>query len=138
MGTLSDLAHANPAELAERARRLIMMEDRGLRQRILSIGLVILMPDGESVLRGQTVTLPPAAGVPLDLEREATRSWVDLRPRSWASWIARAQAMARTARGDETGSWARWTVAGPADPIEPSRMAVWVFENEEEGYRIKR
>jgi hypothetical protein len=37
-----------------------------------------------------------------------------------------------------SGSSARWTAIDAGAAIEPARMAVWIFENEDGGFRIKR
>jgi hypothetical protein len=37
-----------------------------------------------------------------------------------------------------TGSSAKWTAIHSGSEIEPARMAVWIFENEDGGFRIKR
>ena len=105
-----------------------------LRQQILSVGLPILMADGRSVLRGPTVVVQPtAAGGDV-----APRGWVDLRPANMTRWIWRASAILGETRKPGTGSSARWTAVDPGYEIQPARLAVWIFENEDGGYRIKR
>jgi hypothetical protein len=53
-------------------------------------------------------------------------------------WVRRACQIAALPRDPRTGSSARWTVADPDGPIEPPRMAVWIFEQEDGGFRVKR
>jgi hypothetical protein len=128
------LARAD-AECASRdCERLIREKEPMVRRQILSVGLPILLPNGEDVLRGEKVVVPPE-GRGADI---AYRGWVDLRPSNVALWIKRARTMAAVEADTRTGSSARWTAIDPDAPIEPARMAVWVFEEEDEGYRIKR
>lgn len=128
------LGAADPACIARDAERLVRERDAQLRRQILSVGLPILLPSGEHVLRGETVVVPPE-GRGADI---ASRGWVDLRPTSLAQWVRRAQSIAGEARAGGTSSSAAWTAIDPDAPIEPARMASWVFEHEDGGYRIKR
>lgn len=128
------LGAADPACIARDAERLVRERDAQLRRQILSVGLPILLPSGEHVLRGETVVVPPE-GRGADI---ASRGWVDLRPTSLAQWVRRAQSITGEARAGGTSSSAAWTAIDPDASIEPARMASWVFEHEDGGYRIKR
>jgi hypothetical protein len=46
--------------------------------------------------------------------------------------------MAAAPKDDSTGSSARWTAVDADAPIAPPRMAVWIFEEEDHGVRVKR
>lgn len=128
------LARADAAQTAAQAAALLRERQHALRRQILSVGLPILLPDGRSVLRGEVVVvLPDGRGADV-----APRGWVDLRPANLEAWIARARAMAAEPAETATGSGARWTAVDPDRPIEPARMAVWVFEHEDGGFRVKR
>lgn len=128
------LAKGRAADVAESAATWIRDKDPALRRQILSVGLPILLPDGKTVLRGPTVVVPPD-GPGSDV---AARGWVDLRPPNITQWIRRAGEMAKATPDERTGSYADLTALRPAEPIEPARMAVWVFEHEDGGFRIKR
>jgi NAD(P)-dependent dehydrogenase (short-subunit alcohol dehydrogenase family) len=132
--TVRALASADPACTAIDCERLIREREPGIRRQILSVGLPILLSNGDHVLRGEKVVVPPD-GRGVDM---APRGWVDLRPSNLALWVGRAAAIAAVARDPRTGSSAEWTAIDADGPIEPARMAVWVFEEEDEGYRIKR
>jgi hypothetical protein len=128
------LAAADATCAARDCERLIREQEPMVRRQILSVGIPVLLADGDHVLRGETVVVPPEdRGADI-----AYRGWVDLRPANLALWIKRAGAIAAVASDVRTGSSARWTAIDPDAPIEPARMAVWVFEEEDEGYRIKR
>ena len=128
------LGEAEPDSLAEAAERFLRVEAPDLRRQILSVGIPIVLPDGRSVLRGPTVVVaqgPPGVDV-------APRGWIDLRAANMAQWIRRARAIVAAETEQGTGSSARWTAIPAASAIEPARMAVWIFENEDGGFRIKR
>jgi hypothetical protein len=128
------LAGADPECTAHDCERLLREKEPAVRRQILSVGLPILLANGEYVLRGEKVVVPPdSRGADI-----ASRGWVDLRPANLRLWVKRANAIAKAEPDPRTGSSARWTAIDPDAPIEPARMAVWVFEEEDEGYRIKR
>lgn len=128
------LAGAEPLAAAQAAERLLREREPELRRQILSVGIPILLSDGASLLRGEIVVVPPN-GRGADI---APRGWVDLRPSNMEQWIGRAGSMAAAPRDTSTGSGARWTSVDADAPIEPARMAVWIFEKEDRGERIKR
>ncbi|HZO20708.1 MAG TPA: hypothetical protein VFB46_17090 [Gemmatimonadaceae bacterium] len=128
------LSGADPECAARDCETLVREGEPTIRRQILSVGLPILLPSGQYVLRGEKVVVPPD-GRGADI---AYRGWVDLRPANLALWIKRAASMAAVELDTRTGSSARWTAIDANAAIEPARMAVWVFEEEDEGYRIKR
>jgi hypothetical protein len=56
-GSMNKLLKMKPSELSEKAAEIIK-EDAELRAQMLSIGLVILFPDGTQYLRGKDVKVP--------------------------------------------------------------------------------
>jgi NAD(P)-dependent dehydrogenase (short-subunit alcohol dehydrogenase family) len=139
-GSLAELAELDPDEMSGAAHRLIE-EDADLRGRILTIGLPILLPDGESLLRGPDVKVGPAAGQSPRDDRLADAGWVDLRPANWRKWKSRAAAMLEEMsdrHGPDHGSRSDAEVADRGVRIRPGRMASWVFRHEDRGARIKR
>ncbi|HEY6060141.1 MAG TPA: hypothetical protein VIV10_06125 [Gemmatimonadales bacterium] len=137
--TVRALAASQPQDLAERAHALVR-QDAALRQRILSVGLPIVAPDGCGVYRGSTVIVPPPSGSS-DPLAAAPRGWVDLRPAQLGSWIRRAGEMVRQAAArpaGASGSDVDWTAIDPDSPIDPAAFATWVFRFEDRGDRIKR
>ena len=127
------LSYADPGTLANDAEVLLRVGEPEMRRQILSVGLPILLSDGASILRGETVVVEPD-GRGADT---AQRGWVDLRPANMEQWIRRARAIAAVPRDLSTGSSARWTSVDADSAIEPSRLAVWIFEEEDHGVRIK-
>jgi NAD(P)-dependent dehydrogenase (short-subunit alcohol dehydrogenase family) len=140
MGTLEGAAEMDPDQTAEAARALIE-DDDDLRQRIVSIGLPILLPDGEQVLRGPVVKVPPEPGLPPDHPRVVDAGWVDLRPANFARWRQRCATLRdeiRTRPGLEQGSRADIEYGDASGRLRPGRLAAWIFRYEDRGERIKR
>ena len=140
VGTLDDAATLDPRETASRAQALVE-EDADLRQRILSIGLPILLSDGERLLRGPEVKVRPEEGLDAHDQRLVERGWVDLRPSNWQRWRQRCadlrEEMLR--RPDVShGSGGDHEYGDLAGALRPGRMAAWIFRYEDKGERIKR
>lgn len=138
--TLEKAVELDPDEASSWTRRLVE-EDADLRQRILSIGLPILLPDGESVYRGATVKVPPEPGVDPVEGGVVERGWVDLRAINWARWKGRVDGFlddrSRTP-GVEFGSVGDHDYGAGSDRIRPGALAAWILRAEERGERIKR
>lgn len=138
-GSVADLAKADAAKLGRGAEELLA-DDTALRAEIVSVGIPIVSADGRGLTRGPQVVVPPVPGDPL---AAAPRGWVDLRAVNGQLWIDRAkrilaQAQARAAAPRGSGSDEEWYAIEPGDPIQPWRMATWVFRHEDQGERIKR
>lgn len=138
-----DLAAAstlNADETATRAAALIQ-DTADLRTRILSIGLPILLPTGDQILRGPAITVRPRTGQSPDDPRVVDNGWVDLRPLNWRRWQERTAAMLAelaACLGPDHGS--RVDI-GPSDQtgkLRPGRMVAWILRTEDKGERIKR
>lgn len=136
---LAAVAALDPADAAQRAAALVAADD-DLRVRILSIGIPIVLPDGE-LLRGPDVKVVPEAGQDPGDARLADNGWVDLRPSNWRKWSDRAR---RMLDGPDNGAslafGSRYDIepAGRRTRIRPGRLAAWVFRVEDRGGRIKR
>jgi hypothetical protein len=137
---LSDVAALDAEQTAAAAHELLTT-DAELRRRILTIGLPILLPDGDTVLRGPDVKIGPEPGQSPTDPKLADAGWVDLRAANWRKWSQRAADMLRELDGrpgPEQGSRADAEPADRATSIRPGRMAAWVFRHEDRGTRIKR
>jgi hypothetical protein len=133
-------ARTRSGGLSERARALIE-EDADLRQRILSIGLPILLPDGETLLRGPRVKVLPEEGESVDLQVLVDRGWVDLGADNWLRWRDRFRGFrddVASRVGLESGSRGDHEYGDAAGAIRPGRMGAWIFRYEDRGERIKR
>ena len=137
---LDEAAELDPEDTARRADELIGSDD-DLRVRILSIGLPILLPDGQRVLRGETVKLAPEPGQAPDAPQLVENGWVDLRPSNWARWQGRLREIRDeldTGPSADDGSRADREPHDRGRALRPGRLAAWVFRHEDAGERIKR
>ncbi len=139
-GSLESAGRLDAAETARRAEEMVT-KDADLRQRIVSIGLPILLADGSRVLRGPQVKVGPEEAMPLGDERLFDRGWVDLRAANWARWKDRCARLAREISGRpglDHGSRGDHEYGDATGRIRPGRMAAWIFRYEDKGERIKR
>ena len=147
-GSMKKFLKMKPAELSDASMKLIEEDDK-LRQQMLSIGLVILFPDGNKYLRGSDVKIPVQRAekeLPItsaNVERWCEEGWVDLREKSWKLWqdrIKKIQKQATSNFGDTTGSRYYYTEEhwGNFDEFDEGKIVGWVFENEDKGARWKR
>ncbi len=130
-------AELDPAATATRSLELIESDDR-LRSDVLSVGIPVLLPDGERMLRGPRVSVEPEG--PPD-PAWANRGWVDLRPESWSRWRDRLVSYINEVLdvpGAEFGSGTDLDVRARSGDIRPGALAAYVFRFEDEGERMKR
>lgn len=125
--------------ISERASRLLK-EDATLRSDIVSIGIPILLADGDGLLRGPWVSVEPERDTEFSPEW-ANRGWVDLRPASWTDWRRRCTEFrdrVANALGPEHGSGVDLDVRSRSGEIRPGALAAFVFRYEDAGERVKR
>jgi hypothetical protein len=115
-----------------------------IAEMITCVGLAILAPDGQTIVRGPVIRIPERADTNMvtvsreDIGVWANKGWVDLRPENFALWRDRFERMERarsSLRG--RGSAAVTTEAYLYEEIRIGEVVAWVFNNESEGYRIK-
>jgi len=142
-GTLSNVLMRSPLQLGEQIYSQILSDAR-LRHTITSIGLPILTPNGDELIRGPFIRIPEALGERImsirdgDIDRWAKKGWVDLRPENLIRWQARFRVMEDTRKNAfGRGSAALTREAYLWDEIHSGTIVGWIFNNEEDGYRIK-
>jgi hypothetical protein len=121
------------------------LETSAVRTIAPSIGIPILMPDGETFLRGPRINVPEVTGfrttVSLDaagVDRWARKGWVDLRPANLAVWRDRIERMVAARRHlRDAGSAAASLDAYLPTELEIGEVVAWIFNNEMGGFRIK-
>jgi hypothetical protein len=133
-GTIARALERKPEELSA-ALEAEVVGDKALRQRILSIGIPILLRDGERLLRGPSLK-----------SQDAEHGWVDLRPANMARWqerLAALRADLQIALADSEGG-SRLDRSYPAalewrqdDSFDVGEIAGWVFIHEDRGRRGK-
>jgi NAD(P)-dependent dehydrogenase (short-subunit alcohol dehydrogenase family) len=132
-GTLSGVLERKAAELSVSLEQRLGRE-AALRQRILSIGIPILLPDGRRLLRGPAVK-----------SQDAEHGWVDLTPENLARWQERiaglraylkVSAFAPASSGPDRvyPSAAAWS---GDETFDVGEVVGWLFIHEEKGRRGK-
>ena len=141
--TLQAVVEAKPEEASETLWRYLQ-RNHDLRNTIISIGVPVLPPEGNRLIRGPRVSVPEYAGSPSlavndeDMNDWADRGWIDLRPRNVERWQSRFRKMLRSAQTiHRQGSAAITMEAYRSEEIRIGEVVGWIFNNEEEGYRIK-
>jgi hypothetical protein len=124
----------------------LVRRDPEVANRVVSVGIPILLDSGE-VIRGVSVIVPPdAAGetvTPEKLETWVRDGWVDLRLANCARWVERFQKIrdeiAALPQDDNSSRFLRnrrfWH---KVDVIQPGKVVGWILGTEEGGSRIKR
>jgi NAD(P)-dependent dehydrogenase (short-subunit alcohol dehydrogenase family) len=137
---LDAAAGLDPDDTARRTADLLRSDD-DLRIRILSIGLPILLPDGENLLRGPAPKVAPGPGQSPRDPRLVDNGWVDLRPANWSRWRDRIQAIREELDSGPSSAEGSRVDREPHDrdrEVRPGRLAAWVFRYEDAGERMKR
>ncbi len=145
--SLNGVMAVSPEELSEKVTRLVM-ENKGLRSRIVSIGIPILMPDGRKLLKGPVMKVPhdPRQSKfnvkPSDIENWSGNGWVDLRISNMKRWQERIDELmihAQQVNPDDTSSRSlRDATFWHADePLDEGELVGWIFIYEDKGRRMK-
>ncbi|MDR5682888.1 MAG: short-chain dehydrogenase [Armatimonadota bacterium] len=134
--TIDSILAAGPEALSARLWQHVR-EDADMRRRILSIGLAVLLPDGDRMLRGPQLKA-----------QTADDGWIDLTPRHmarWQRWLGTIRdEAARESAADASGSsWfdrrfvdpRTWQ---PRDTFEIGEVVAWILIHEDQGPRLKR
>ena len=146
--SLESVSSMTAIELSKQAERLII-ENHSLRSEMLSVGLVILMSDGEKYLRGSDVKIPAFRGEnSLEINTHSIKQWcyegwIDLRPSNFEQWqerIIRIKKEVQLIAPDDTSSRHYYGKHYWADfnEIDEGKLAAWIFEREDKGWRFKR
>jgi NAD(P)-dependent dehydrogenase (short-subunit alcohol dehydrogenase family) len=126
-----------------------LVRDRAeLRAQIISIGIPILLSDGQTLLRGPEIKIPPYRGeneltiTGPSLEAWAHDGWVDLRTENMQRWKARFEIIMRQVSKipkNDTSSRQMRNKAYWMDfkEIDPGKLVGWIFSEEEQGQRMK-
>jgi hypothetical protein len=121
-----------------------LQRNHQLRNAIISIGIPILPPEGDRLIRGPRINVPEYAGqsrLPItekNIDQWAGRGWIDLRPKNIIRWQERFRRMLRSALSiHRQGSAAITMEAYRSEEIRIGEVVGWIFNNEEQGHRIK-
>jgi hypothetical protein len=143
--TLEQVLKHSATDIAAAAEKRLA-KDSALLDQITSIGIPILLPDGESFWRGPFIAYPEAQAesqIPVTeqkFEQWVKRGWVDLRPENFKHWQKRIYKMAEKRREQlsrlDDGSVIYSKEFYPSDNIRIGEIVGWIFNNEMEGFRI--
>ena len=146
-GNFDSIAKAS-AEDMSKALFTMVRNNKKLRSEIISIGIPILLADGNSLLRGEEIKIPPYRGettLPANqktIDAWAHDGWVDLRVKNMSLWKSRFDEIKKSVEpipAGETSSrfihtkeyWNNFIT------IEPGKIVGWIFSYEEKGLRMK-
>lgn len=141
------VSRTEPAVMSRRLLELIQA-DADVRSHIISIGIPILLPDGKSLVRGETVKIPPFRGeeeLPVtrqNVDRWAHDGWVDLRAKNMAFWKRRVGQLINEVENLPDGETSSRTMYNREYwdnlmEIDPGKICGWIFTFEEKGRRMK-
>ena len=143
MGKLQSIVGRSAEEIAHRMERYLDYNE-DLRNTIISIGVPILPPSGDALIRGPHIKVPERASeasIPIsdgDIDTWAEHGWVDLRTQNVERWQARFRDMLQSAETIHLQGSAGITMeAYRSDEIRIGEVVGWILNNEEKGYRIK-
>jgi hypothetical protein len=147
VGGMKNLNSYSPEEISDKAKKLIESDSK-LRSEMLSIGLVVLLPDGKNYIKGFDVKIPAKTDKPIDITPEKIEewckdAWVDLRPKSFVEWKSRINEIMSQAESipeNETSSRFTYTKEywDNFETFDEGKIAGWIFEYEDKGWRWKR
>jgi NAD(P)-dependent dehydrogenase (short-subunit alcohol dehydrogenase family) len=138
--TLDAACELDPEETATQAQALVEADD-DLRQRMLTAGLPILLPDGQSVLRGPQVNVPPIPNLSPFESGIVKSGWVDLRSENWEWWrecISTLRTEIDRRPSVDSGSLGDHEYGDETGRLRPGRVAAWIFRYIDHGERVKR
>ena len=145
--TMRDILNKSPEELSKKCFEIIT-NDADLRNEILAIGSPVLLPNGASLLRGNTIKIPAFRGENiLDVNQKninnwANEGWVDLRVSNMKKWQSRLTELieeAETITAINTSSMHVRTKDywNNFEEISIGKVCSWLFIHEEQGKRMK-
>lgn len=146
-GDIRTVIRTDARTMSRRLMDLIEIDEQ-LRSQIISIGIPILLPDGTSMLRGETIKIPPHRGedslpvTPRAIDRWAHDGWVDLREKNMKLWLQRLEGISRMVDHLPEGETSSRTMNNREywknmSEIDPGKICGWIFTYEEKGKRMK-
>lgn len=137
------------ADEASEALAASVRDDQNVRREALSVGIAILLPDGEHLLCARRETIDkqweaqPWKVTPDAIDTLASREWIDLRPENMRRWQKRLKSIwdERTGTAGDSSShldrgegfWQTDRTGGTI--IEPGEVTAWVLIYEYGGGR---
>src|ERR1044071_3205288 len=139
--TLQAVVEESEEQICDALWRYVQ-RNQDLRNTVISIGIPILPPGGDRLVRGPRINVPEYAGqtrLPVtgtSVDEWAERGWLDLSPANMKRWQERFRRMLRSAQTIHRQGSAQITMeAYRSEEIRIGEVVGWIFNNEEEGYR---
>ncbi len=146
-GSMENAVKQDPKDMSERCAQIIKTNKK-LRAQIISIGIPILMPDGQTLIRGHEIKIPPYRGENrIEITQEkinqwAYDGWVDLRVENMEIWKRRFLQIIKEVESippsDTSSRFVRtreyWE---DFKTINEGKLAGWILDREEHGMRMK-
>lgn len=146
-GSIKSILNSDEELISQTAEALIKTNS-DLRSKIISIGIPILLRDGVSILRGESVKIPPYRGEDkiisniINIEEWANAGWVDLRVENILKWKIRLKKIVeyvstqsiKDSSSSENFNLYYWE---NFDTMPIGKICGWIFTIEEEGARMK-
>jgi len=147
VGSIEGVIAGDAGEIA-RAAEAIVRADASLRSRALSVGIPVLLGDGVTLLRGESIKIPPHRGnnsldiTPESMDGWAQEGWIDLREsnvRRWQERFERIRAEALAVPESDTSSREQFSrdYWGHFRSMPEGKIAAWIFTVEDQGARMK-
>lgn len=147
-GSFNNVLESSNEEISSKLE-LFVRSNSTTRKEMLSIGLVILLSDGISYLRGKEIIIPLQKNIqelPITSEnitKWCYDGWIDLRKENFQFWknvFKKIKSQTEQNITEETGSFYQYDTAfwDNFETIDEGKIVAWIFENEDKGYRIKR
>lgn len=147
-GSMRNYIKMNPENVSEKALEIIN-NDVQLRSQMLSIGLVVLLPDGKKYIRGKEVKIPSFVGdneiqiKSETIEKWCFEAWVDLRVSNFKYWqeiFTKIISQCEQIPENDTSSKYTYNIDywNDFETINEGKIAGWMFEFEDGGWRFKR
>lgn len=145
--SINGVLETSPKKLSDKMAELIS-ENVKLRSQIVSIGIPILMPDSESLLRGPFVKVPqdPREEV-FDANQEMIEQWshsgwVDCRVSNMETWHKRLRELIEQSESSSIDDSSSLRLRDAAfwhcdDPLDEGEIVGWLFIHEDDGLRMK-
>lgn len=147
VGSIDGVIAGDAAQIAGAAEAIIRA-DADLRSRALSVGIPVLLGDGVTLLRGESIKIPPHRGSnaleinPESVDSWAQEGWIDLREaniRRWQERFERIKSEALAVPETDTSSREQFSrdYWGHFRSMPEGKIAAWIFTVEDEGARMK-
>lgn len=144
--SINGILAKKPEQLSKELTEIVKSE-ANLRSKIISIGIPILLPEGDKLLRGPQVKVPqdPRTAIfdvtPDNIDKWCDNGWVDLRPSNMKKWKSRLTKIVKEAGSGKDSTSSRFlrdkSFWNADESLNEGELVGWIFIEEDKGRRIK-